>query len=313
MPELRCRGRRWTVAAGENLLDALNAAGLAVPYSCRAGHCHACLVRCVDGAPEDLQPAALDPARQAQGWRLACQSRVRGDLGIELFDPALDGLAATVQACDWLPGEVARLRLQPERPLRYAAGQHLLLWLEGIARPYSLASLPQVDDALEFHIDCRRPGAFADALRRLPIGGSLRLGELHGGALHYAAEWGDAPLLLLAGGTGLAPLWAVLREALRQGHAAPVRLWACSRGPHYFAAPLQELAARHPTLEVSLLDPQQWPERLAALRLASRREIALVCGAPPFVEAARRRLFLAGLPAGQVFYERFVGRGDPAE
>jgi ferredoxin len=59
MPELRVGDRQWSVAPGSNLLDALNQNGVAVPYSCRAGSCHACLVQCVQGLPSDSRPDAL--------------------------------------------------------------------------------------------------------------------------------------------------------------------------------------------------------------------------------------------------------------
>ncbi|WP_256345123.1 2Fe-2S iron-sulfur cluster-binding protein, partial [Pseudomonas sp. F1002] len=95
MPELHVGERHWSVAAGSNLLDALNQAGVAVPYSCRAGSCHACLVRC-QGDIQDNQPDALSPAQRQDGWRLACQCQVAGDLQVEAFDPLRDGLPATV-------------------------------------------------------------------------------------------------------------------------------------------------------------------------------------------------------------------------
>ncbi|WP_241151867.1 FAD-binding oxidoreductase, partial [Pseudomonas viridiflava] len=91
-----------------------------------------------------------------------------------------------VQSCDWLSPTVMRLRLEPGKPLRYRAGQHQVLWTEqGVARPYSLASLPGDDGFLEFHLDCRHPGAFCDHARQLQVGDGLRLGELRGGALRY--------------------------------------------------------------------------------------------------------------------------------
>ena len=102
MPELRAGGRQWTVASAANLLDALNDAGFSVPYSCRAGSCHTCLVRCVGGEPLDELPQALDADKRDQGWRLACQCRVVDDLAVEIFDPARDGLPATVSDCNWL-------------------------------------------------------------------------------------------------------------------------------------------------------------------------------------------------------------------
>lgn len=135
MAELTVGARRWAVPCGSNLLDALNGAGYAVPYSCRAGSCHACLVRCLSGLPGDAKPEALAADKREQGWRLACQCSVNSDLVLELFDPRRDGVAATVSELAWF-GDVLRLRLLPERPLRYQAGQHQVLWCGDVARPY---------------------------------------------------------------------------------------------------------------------------------------------------------------------------------
>ena len=63
MPELKAAGQSWSVPVASNLLDALNGAGLCVPYSCRSGSCHACLVRCVRGEPLDQRPEALSEER----------------------------------------------------------------------------------------------------------------------------------------------------------------------------------------------------------------------------------------------------------
>ncbi|MFY1664811.1 iron-sulfur-binding ferredoxin reductase [Pseudomonas sp. Pseu.R1] len=309
MPELRAGDWQWSVAAGSNLLDALNGAGLCVPYSCRAGSCHACLVRCTQGEPLDAQPEALDAGQREKGWRLACQCRVVDDLSVELFDPVRDGSLATVSGHDWLSPSVLRLRLEPERPLRYRAGQHLLLWTaSGVARPYSLASVPGEDTFLEFHIDCARPGAFVDVARFLKIGDELRMGELRGGVLHYDPDWQERPLWLLAAGTGLGPLWGILREALRQGHQGPIRVMHIAR-EHYLAASLQGLATEHDQLQVELIDAEQFQTALSGLRVASRQTIALVCGSPGSVEAFSKRLFIAGLPRGQLLADTFLEKG----
>ena len=125
MPELQVADRHWSVADGANLLDALNQAGVAVPYSCRAGSCHACLVHCVRGEPFDLKPEALDRAQREQGWRLACQCQVVGDLQVETFDPLRDGLPAEVAALDWPSPGVLRLRLVPHATLSIEAKQQM--------------------------------------------------------------------------------------------------------------------------------------------------------------------------------------------
>ncbi|MGY2399950.1 iron-sulfur-binding ferredoxin reductase [Pseudomonas sp. SDO5271_S396] len=310
MPELYVGERHWSVSAGSNLLDALNQAGVAVPYSCRAGSCHACLVRC-RGDVIDKQPDALNPDRRQAGWRLACQCSVAGDVQVEVFDPLSDGLPAQVLRADWLNASVLRLRLQPERGFRYRAGQHVVLWTGNVARPYSLASLPQVDPYLEFHLDCRLPGEFSDAARALKAGDSLRLGELRGGALQYDPDWHARPLWLMGSGTGLAPLWGILREALRQEHRGAIRVihLAHDDNGHYLAEPLAALAASHANLSVELWTQAQLTEVLAQLRLVSRQTLALLCGHPANVEAFSKRLFLAGLPRNQLLADVFLPRG----
>lgn len=310
MPELHVGERHWSVATGSNLLDALNQAGVAVPYSCRAGSCHACLVRC-EGEVQDKQPEALSPEQRQHGWRLACQCQVVGDLRVEAFDPVRDGLAAQVVGADWLTASVLRLRLQPERGLRYRAGQHLVLWAGQVARPYSLASLPQEDPYLEFHLDCRLPGEFSGAARQLNVGDCLRLGELRGGALHYDPDWQARPLWLLASGTGLGPLWGVLREALRQDHQGAIRVvhLAHDAEGHYLAGPLTALAAQHQNLTVELWTADELAQALGQLRLVSRQTLALVCGRPDSVEVFSKRLFLAGLPRNQLLADVFLPRG----
>lgn len=309
MPELWAAERCIAVPAGNNLLDSLLAAGIAVPYSCRAGSCHACLVRCVRGELLDAKPHALDDAQREQGWRLACQCRVVDDVQVEVFDPLRDGAPAIISGCDWLSDNVLRLRLTPQRALRYSVGQHLQLWTEGaIARPYSLASVPSEDAWLEFHIDCRHGGAFATAARAFQPGGSLRLGELRGAALHYDPDWQTRPLWLMASGTGLAPLYAVLREALRQQHKGAIRVihLAHNQSAHYLAEPLRALAASHSQVQVELWVAAELPAALAELRLDSRQTIALLCGHPESLETFTRRLYLAGLPRSQVFADAFL-------
>lgn len=309
MPEIRCGARSWRVSEGSNLLDSLNCAGLSVPYSCRAGRCHACLVRCMAGEPQDARPDALDVGKRLQGWRLACQCTVTENLEVAPFDPQREGVATRVEGLDWFGGDVLRLRLMPDRPVRYRPGQHALLWTEnGIARPYSLASIPGEEPWLEFHLDCARPGAFSEAARSLILGDSLRLGQLHQGALHYDVGWQTQPLLLLAAGTGLAPLWSILREALRQGHTGPVRLLHFYRGESYLRAELECLAGQHENLVVEYFERRQVQDVLQALRVASRQARVLICGGAAFVEESAKHMFLAGIARGQILSDAFLVR-----
>lgn len=311
MPEVTVGAAHVNVEPGTNLLEGLLAAGIKVPNSCRAGSCHACMVLCLKGEPLDAQPDALSVEQRMQGWRLACQCQVQSDLTLQVFDPRIDGVSATLTGCDWLSATVLRLRVLPERRLRYQVGQHVLLWTaDGIARPYSIASVPGIEDYLEFHLDCRHSGAFSDAARGFVVGQSISLGELRGGALHYEQDWHSRPLWLLAAGTGLAPFWAILREALQQGHSGPIRVLhlAHDEAEHYLAEPLAALTGQYAHLQVQLVCAAELPVALAELRLVSRQTVALLCGSPASVEAFSRRLYLLGLPRNQILAEVFLPR-----
>lgn len=303
MPELTVGNRRWEVPTGASLLDALNRNGVAVPSSCHAGHCHTCRVRCVAGQPDDQRPDALPAHERAMGWRLACQCRMVGDLEVVPYNPKLDGVEARISEVSWHGDLVLRLRVVPHHAVRYQAGQHVVLWTEdGVARPYSIASLPQEAPWLEFHIQCSRPGAFADRARHFKEGDCLRLGEVLGGPLHYDLAWETRPLWLVGSGTGLAPLWAVLRFALSHHHCGPIHVvHMAGEGSHYLSTELNALAALHPNLQVDLRDAGA---QLTDLRPA-RQTIALACGAPAMVQAVSRRLFMAGLPRNQLFTDTF--------
>ena len=306
MPELTVGDQRWHVPAGTSLLEALNRQGVKVPSSCRAGHCHTCRVRCVTGAPADQRSHALPATEYAQGWRLACQCQVITDLEVVPYNASRDGVEATVSDLHWLSPQVLRIRLMPTRPLRYQAGQHVVVWARSdVARPYSLASVPGASPWLELQVQCGRPGVFVELARQFRVGDHVRLGEVLGGPLHYDPAWEARPLWLLASGTGLAPLWAVLGEALRQGHTGPIRLvHLAAPGEHYLEGELRALAAQHSNLELDLRAPVA---DLNDLR-PGRHTMALVCGAPALVEAIRKRLFLAGLPRGQLLTDTFEKR-----
>lgn len=309
MPEIQIKDRHLQVAVGSNLLDVLRQADLPINWSCRAGHCHSCLVQSLK--PADLGGAqlGLSAQQQADGWLLACQCRVEQDLQLHLHDPASDGLPATLERFEQLPGNVIRLLLRPARAIRYQAGQHAVIWLtRQLARTFSLASLPG-EPLLEFHLQDRENSAFCSALRDLPLGSTCHLGA-PSGHLTYDPAWHDQPLLLLASGTGLAPLQAIARSALAAQHAAPIQLWhwQADGTPCYLQDALEQLADQHPQLHLQLRPRSELDADLRRLRSPGRGAQALISGSPAFVERLRKPLFMAGLPGRQVLDEAFLSR-----
>ncbi len=307
MPELSIRGHKFQVPAGSNLLSALQAAEQPISWSCRAGQCQSCLVQAPAQAVPEAAQRGLTPQQQAEGWLLACQCSVEQNMQLTLHDPASDGLPAQIESLQHLPGDVLLLRLRPLRPLRYQAGQHLTLWLSpNLGRSYSIASLP-TEKLLEFHLQLHDGGAFSSQIRRAEPGQLLYLG-VASGHLCYDPAWHDRPLLLLARGTGLAPLQALARDALRQEHAAPIHLWHWSATEQdcYLQQPLRELADTSPSLQLHLRTRSQFDADLRALRIGSRNSLALLCGSPGFIEQLRRPLFMAGLAGRQIIDEAFL-------
>lgn len=306
MPELRIGPRRIAAVQGDNLLDTLLAAGEKVPWSCRSGQCQTCLVQ---ARPEQVPAQAatcLDPELQREGWLLSCQCSIQQDMDLHLHDPATDGVGALVTSNEYLTERIIRLRVQPQKALRYKSGQHLVLWLgDGIGRPYSIASRPS-DRHLEFHIRLHERGVASTLIRQLTPGDVIYLGA-PAGHFQYDPEWQDRPLLMLAKGTGLAPLQAIARAAVESGHAAPIALWHwSSAGECYLADDLQAWAAQHPQVALRWRHSAAIDSDLRQLRLASRATIALVCGSPAFIEQVRKPLFLSGLPGRQIIDEAFL-------
>ena len=301
MPTISFAKRSTKASVGENLLDVLNKAGANVAFNCRAGSCHTCLVRCAEGSV--LQHAPLAYEQQEQGWCLACQSEVIEDARFEVFDPKTNAVAATLTELDWLSSAVAKVRLMPERTIRYTAGQSTVVWLDGVARPYSIASY--AEPWLEFHISCAHQGAFVSKLKQAKVGESLFISPLRTGGLFYDPNWQDQPLYLIAQGTGLAPLWGILQQALAMDHRGTIEFWHFA-DEHYLKESLNALAARYPNLHLRYLSAARIEQDLQALTLVSRHAHALLCGHQISVELMAKRFYLAGLPRSHLHTERFI-------
>jgi ferredoxin-NADP reductase len=144
----------------------------------------------------------------------------------------------------------------------------------------------------------RTPVPLSDAARQFKVGDAVRLGELRGGALHYDPDWQEQPLWLLAAGTGLGPLYGVLREALRQDHQGPIRLVHVARDEANITSRPSCKRWRRPTLSCrsNTYGRMNW-RTFCSRCVVSRQTRALVCGHPDTVEAFAKRLFLAGLVA----------------
>jgi CDP-4-dehydro-6-deoxyglucose reductase, E3 len=319
MPRISCDGRELELSQDDNLLDALLAAGVTVASSCRAGACQQCLVQATSGTPPVDAQAGLKDAQRLQGYFLACQARLSEDLTISLSGARGLDVPARVVSREALSCDVTRVRLRPEIPLKYRAGQYItLVRADGLARSYSIASQPESDGGcLELHVrvfpNGRMSGWLASrgALREVAIRGPI-------GECFYIPGNPKQPLLLAGTGTGLAPLWGILHDALAQGHSGPIELWHGSRTAEglYLVRELEALAAVHRNFRYHrcVLEGGAGADtsvgNLDAAVLASSPSFnghrVFLCGDPNLVNLMKRKVFLKGASMREIHADAFV-------
>ncbi len=331
MTQLRFKNRNLALQAHESVLDCLLRNGEAIPYACKAGMCQACLIRAVDCEATAESRKWIKPALQARGYTLACQWVPENDAAAVL--PSVEEFSVAVRISELQPlnPQVQRVRLQPEDPARmfaYRPGQYLtLINPEGCVRSYSIANDFELDHFVELHISTTTHGEFTRWLFTKAHTGMLLHMRGPAGDCYYSNLEGNAHPLLLAGtGTGLAPLYGIARDALRQQHTGSIHLYHGGRtaAQLYYVNELQQLEREHPQFhyhpcaaeaeKISGNTPGLLQGRLEPL-IAAGHDTALLpqtrihlCGAPDFVHGMRKRLFLKGARSGNIHCDPFTER-----
>jgi len=321
MVQLSCGGRSFECPPGASVLETLTANGVAVSFGCRKGVCQSCLVRAVAGPVPESAQRGLAPALRARGYFLACSCEPGADLEVAVGDAALQRFEVEVVGSERLDAGMLCLRLRPQLSYSYLAGQFLRLFrAQGVSRCYSIASVPSLDDAIELHVKHVPQGKVSSWLHEtIGCGDSIQISEPLG-QCHYIATDANQPLLLIGTGSGLAPLYGIVRDALNRGHRGPVRLYHGSRGAEglYRVRELEQLAQQHPNFSyVPCVSGTQsglpsWATAGRALERALADSPALsgwrvfVCGNPAMVESARRDVYMAGASLGAIHADPFT-------
>jgi len=223
-------GREFTVAPGQTVLAAALDAAIMLPHGCKDGACGSCKGRVLKGEVRQgpHAAAALSSEEAAGGWALFCCATAASDLVIEVRVPeVLDGVVARkmparVERIEHPSADVAivSLKLAGGEQLLYRAGQYVDFLLSGgMRRSYSIATMPGAAELLEFHIRHMPGGTFTDALfgkdPAVKERGILRIeGPL--GSFHLRED-AATPIVLLASGTGFAPIKAIAETLFSKG------------------------------------------------------------------------------------------------
>lgn len=325
MPRIVCDGRELTLAPNENLLDALLAAGLRVASSCRAGACQTCLVQATRGTPPARAQQGLKDAQRLQGYFLACQATPTEDLEVSLSSARALDVPARITSVEALAADVLRVLITPQNPLQYRAGQYITLTrTDGLARAYSIASQTSSEQGcLELHVRVISRGQMSGWLGSPQALGAEVTVRGPMGECFYVPGDPKQPLLLAGTGTGLAPLWGIVQDALASGHTGPIELWHGARTAEglYLVRELEALASSHRQLTYrrcilqGVADAGTQVGSLDAAVLASAPSFdgrrVFLCGDPNLVNKLKRQMFLRGASLRDMHADAFVGSAPP--
>ncbi len=314
-------GQKVTVLPKQTLLQAALKSGIDFPNSCRVGGCASCKCQLVAGqVKQHTETAYLLSADELDaGFILACQSVPLTDVDVQVELPAT-GVTGVVVRQERVTHDITHLTVQLEGPIDYRAGQFTPLTfaaLPGVTRPYSLATPARSDGCVEFY------------LRRV-AGGQLSTylvdGDVRGEIVHVAAPRGDfylrddtAPLLMVAGGSGLPPILAMLEDAADAGCTRDVTLVFGARAQQdlYALEQIANLQERWrgaftflPVLSAAADDVTWQGARGFVHELlpstATPQVHAYLCGPPAMIDAAADVLCAAGVAREHIRADRFT-------
>ena len=332
---------QFTVTAEQTVLDAALAAGILLPYSCRSGACSTCKAKIVSGTIQPVPSAevVLTPEEREAGYTLLCQARATSDLVVEsreirlASDIQVRKLPSRVTSISRPAADVAVLQLQlpATETFKFYAGQYVELILkDGKRRSYSMANPPHAAAALELHIRHLPGGLFTDHV--FGVGATqmkereiLRIEGPLGS--FFLREDSDLPIVMLASGTGFAPIKAIIEHMVHQDIKRPVTLYWGGRRPCdlYMHALAQNWAATIPNFSYipvvsDALPEDAWTGRTGFVHKAVMQDFpdlaghqVYACGAPIVVDSARRE-FVAQchLPDDAFFADSFTSEADLA-
>ena len=331
-------GLTFDVAPDEAILPAAIRSGVGLPYGCRDGACGSCKSRLVQGRVVHgaHQAKALSAAEEQAGWILTCCATPQTDCVVEARTVAGAGEYPPLK----MPARVAtlarpapdvtvmKLQLPATVAFRYRAGQYVEFILrDGARRSYSMANAPENlggPPVIELHLRHMPGGKFTDhvfgAMKEKDI---LRVEGPFGS--FFLREDSDKPIVLLASGTGFAPIKAIIEHLQAAGIERPAVLyWGCrTRADLYQHDWAVQAAAAMPTLRyVPVLSEAKpadhWQGRVGFVHMAVMADLpdlsgheVYACGAPAMVESARRDFeALCGLAADAFYADSFTSEAD---
>jgi len=321
--------RVFTAREDETVLEAALRSGLVLPYGCRNGSCGSCKGKLLGGeiVYRDDSVTGITPEERRAGYALFCQALPRSDLLIETRRMNIEGfppihrLPCRVDSLEKCSDSILRLflKLPSTERLLFLPGQHIdVLLANGERRSYSLANAPHVRDHLELHVRHYPGGHFSEyAFTSLKEKNLLRIeGPLGTFTLR---EDSSRPLIMVAGGTGFAPIKSIIEHILYRKLGREVYLYWGARTVRdlYLHDLARQWAADHSHIRyIPVLSEQKpeekWDGRSGLVHAAVLEDFpdlggheVYTCGPPPMVHAVRDTFVQHGLSADFIYSDSF--------
>ena len=319
MTRIKFDEQTFVAENNESVLNTLLRNNVQVPYGCKAGACQSCLMRSLDNAPPATSQIGLKDTQQKQNYFLACMCTPENDMSIVLPNTESQWLEANVVEKQDLSTNVIFLKIKSKEPLAFFAGQFVNLRnTHGVIRSYSIANSHNGEYELEFHIRILPNGKFGRWVTdEVEVGTPLSLSHAQGSS-HYLEGKPEQSLLLIGTGTGLAPLYGILRDALStHKHQGEIHLFHGSRDASglYLEEKLTAFTQKYPNFHYTrCLSGEVNDEKYTKGRA---NEIALkqfpkldgwrvyLCGQPEMVLHTKRAAYLQGASLKEIFVDAF--------
>jgi CDP-4-dehydro-6-deoxyglucose reductase len=325
-------GHEFDVEEGESVLTAALRQHLVLPYGCRNGACGSCKGRIVEGRVDYgiHQKKALTDDEKTQGKALFCQAKPLTDLVIEARaigaarDIPIRILPCRVQKMERLADDVMALylRLPANERLQFLAGQYIeFLLKDGARRSFSMGNAPHDDELIQLHVRRVAGGQFTDhVFGKMKERDILRLeGPL---GTFFLREDSAKPIVLVASGTGFAPIKSIIENALHKGVTRPMVLYWGGRRPKdlYMDALARQWPIQYVPVVSDALPEDSWTGRSGFVHRAVMQDFSdlsghqvYACGVPVMVDAARRDFIQqCKLPEEEFFADSFTTQADLA-
>jgi len=296
----------------ETILDAAIRHDIVLEHSCGTGQCGACKAKVLSGQVAfDDRHQVLTEEEKASGVVLTCMTKALGAVELEAeYYPELAGIIKRTVPCKVASVEfpvpdvaVLRLRLPPSAQFNYLPGQFIDLTAQGVTRSYSVASACVENNQLELHIRQVPGGQFSDIVfNQLKPEQLLRLHGPHG---TFFVRHGTRPLIFLAGGTGFAPVKAMVEDLIAHGDQRPVHIyWGQRSAAAVYSELTNQWTQQHSHIQAHVVvsDDPEWVGRRGLVHEAVLQDFTnltgctvYACGSAVMISVAKKAFIQQGL------------------